>query len=344
MIEEKVIKESLQNLYDLIDNYYNNYLEKNKSKNLQEYKLYQTSIYRNISEKLIPFTQIFDLKNENPYILTDFETEVLRNYIGIYNNGKKQTKKEISKIFKVSPQTIDRTLKRIIRDFMAPSYQQQFLDERNELIKQSITNKNKNKILELDISFLNITENLEEILRLENINTINDILNIDIEQIEKININHGYYSHLKIFPKSIINEIHSIGLNFKREKLLKKTNDELKKLEIQIEEVLSIEPKTQKLKTVADILLAQQFEPELLNIYSIEEILEINWLLCNSKLEEAYKNFILSQVIIKKDNRVVKDNRGLVKRNFPYMDGYEIDEIMDDTESLFDIYNKNRYM
>lgn len=358
MIDENVIKKSLQNLYDLINDYHEKLAKNNKKKKYgltQEYLDYNASIYRNIETKLIPFTQIFDLKNENPYILNDFETEVLRHYIGIYNEGKKQTKTEISKIFNVSPKTIDRALKTIIKDFMNPSYQQQFLDERNQIIKKAITNKNnKQKILNQDINLLYITKNLEEILRQANINTIRDLINIDNEIIEQINIEHGYYSNLRIFPKSIINEIHNMGLSFKRETMLKNKNEILNKMEIPIEDLLKIQNNTVKLKTVSDILLAKQFEPEILETFSIEEMLEIDWLFSDYRLNDAYQNFMPNLIKIQTERKVVWNIRELIERDFPYLQDYEIDEMMKNATTQFSIYEKseeeqeslkiNRYM
>ncbi len=341
MIEENVIKKSLQNLYQLINQYYEKLKIKNKETGItQEMLDYDASIYRNIEYKLIPFTQIFDLNNDNPYILNYFETEVLRQRIGIYNNGEIQTKRKLSKIFNVSPQTIDRTLKIIIRDISSPIYQKQFLDERNELIKKEIVNKkNKEKVLSHDINLLNITENLEEILRLENINTIKDIINIDSETIERINTEYGYYTNLRLFPKSIIEEIHDMGLKFKREKMISKTNDDLKKIEIPLGKILDIEDYTIKLKTVADILLAKQFEPEVLKTLSLEEELQIESLFDNSSMKNAYAELILSQIVQEKDKRVVTNIREQIKREFPYMLDHEIEEAIENATQPFNIYN-----
>ncbi len=346
MLEEIIIKKSLENLYDLIEEYYKKIiiLNKNNKDLTQDIIDYEASIYRNIKNKLIPFTQIFDLNNPNPYILNDFEIEVLRKYIGIYNYGNKESKKEISKIFNVSPSTISNTLKRIIEALLDPGCQKKIIDERNKLIRENIKNKAlKNKILNLDISFLNITENLETILRLTKINTIKDIINIDYETIEKMNIEYGYYAGIIVFPKCIINEIHELGLNFKKENMIYELNKQLDEMEIPIEKALDVENYTTKISTVADLFLSQQFERELLKTFSIEDTLKIDWLINNSYINDEYIRFVIENSLepSPKENKVATNTKEMIERKFLYATEEEVDELVSKTDNLFEIYNES---
>lgn len=352
-------KKSLENLYELFNNHYIR-LKKQYEKELQSETYYdfvynnsyikqqlldyEVSIYKNIKNKLIPFTEIFDLKNNNPYILNDFESEVLRTYIGIYNDGKKQSKKEISKIFNVSPSKIDRTLNIIISDFLYPTYQQQFLQERNQLIKDNLKNNSfKEVILKLDINFLTMTQNLEEILRNININTIEDILNIDIKTILDMNIEYGYNTNLRLFPTRIIDEIHELGLTFKSEKLLEEIAEAYMPLQITTEEEIDIQEHVMNIETVLDLLLAQQFEPEILDTMDLNERLKVDRLINNNNIQNQYVRISqeISEQTIKliQNNRIIYTPEQIIERNFPYMVPEEIEAIKEEINP-FKIINK----
>ena len=121
-MEEKYEK-ILKNLYELINNYYK-HLRITESKKLktfaelkqmnseleQELLEYEVSICKNIENKLIPFTEILNLKEDCAYILTKLETESIRHYIGIYNEGNIQSLEEIGKKLNKSKNQIKRAI------------------------------------------------------------------------------------------------------------------------------------------------------------------------------------------------------------------------------------------
>lgn len=362
MTQEEIIKKSLDNLYTLIETYYVRLKQKYlKQKNKIEYQIieyahtkvqqqlldYEISIYKNIKNKLIPFTQIFDLNNNNPYMLNDFETEVLRQYIGLYNEGKKQSIKEISKTFNVSSSKIHNTLKIIIEYLAYSETQEYILKERNKLIKENINNKKlKRKIINLDISFLNITANLQEILRNNNINTIKDIININPETIEKINIEYGYFTSLIIFPKSIVEEIHQLGLKFKYEKYISEIIKEFDAINKPIKEILDIETNSIKIKTFLDIISAQQFEPEILNALELENRLQIDDLINESHLREKYLEILIKMEYTnnkqKHERKIVSNIEELAKRQLPYLSEEEVYMMLQEAETPFKLKQETK--
>lgn len=121
---------------------------------------------------MIPFTQIFDLNNDNPYNLTKEEANIIRNYIGLYNNGEPQSEEFISKLYDVSPRTIFYKiieLSKKIYDY--PN----LIEERNHLLQEGIKSKKiKEKILNLDLEVLDISEQFVQEFKMSNINTIKD--------------------------------------------------------------------------------------------------------------------------------------------------------------------------
>lgn len=274
-------EKALCNLNDFITRYYkrlkkafikeqslsNGEIEPYNSEIQQLVLEYDASIYKNMANKKIEFDQLFKNKNK-AYSFKTTETEILKNYIGIYNDGEKQSINSIAKKLQKSPSTIDITLKKILIHLLDPVFQKKLLDERNKKIKNNTSIKEK--IKNEDITFLNITENFIDILRLENINTINDLLEIDNEKLKDMNIKHGYDSERIIFPKRIVEEIHSLGLIFKNDEIFEKMYEN----DIEFSKETQLRLKMQ-FKSVIDILSAKQFEPELLNILDPIERLDI---------------------------------------------------------------------
>ena len=307
MLELKCLK----NLYDIINNYYDklkeDYKKEIKQNEYNELKIlhetkkqelfnYNISIYKNIEIKKIPFTELFNINNDTPYMLTSLETELLRHSIGLYDEGKKQSINEVSKRFKMSKEKITDALQTVMRCFGTELFQNSFLKERNEMIKNNIKIL-KNKVLDYDITFLNITDNFIEILRTENINKIRDILNINERQIKNMNIEYGYNPKIVVFPKRIIDEIESLGLKFKNDKMIdelfpKKENEEdEEKNETEYKESLG-----ENLKTSDYLICARQFEPELLGRLSLTEQVYLDKEFGNGYLAEAYDNTKIEEI------------------------------------------------
>lgn len=295
MIETKCLK----NLYNLINHYYNKVLELYQTEleksnfeeldtvyNWSKHQLldYKVSIYKNIENKKIPFIEILDINNNEPYNLTLLEAEFLRNYIGLYDKGKKPTVKELNKRFGISNEEINIILQNIMIKFGEETFQENIIEERNKFIRENIQTLH-DKILEYDISFLNITDNFIEILRIENINKIKDIINLNKEQIIKMNVEYGYNAKIVVFPKRIINEIESLGLKFKNELMINQLFDEIENEKISPKEKLG-----NKLKTTIDLICARQFEPEILNRLDVEQQLYIDEEFNNGYLIDGYND------------------------------------------------------
>ncbi len=358
MLEQTTIKKSLHNIYELIYCYkialkelMNDEVEKTDYESIkQSYSLiekkyldFEISIYRNIEKKHFPFTQIFDLENETPYILDSLETEIFRNYIGLYNNGEKGKVEELSKTFNCSNAKIQSCIGKIIESFMDLSVQEQILNERNKLIKENIKNENlKKKVLNKKIEFFTITENLQEILKMNKIYTINDLIKMDYKKLEKINFENGYDSDLVIFPKRLINEVHDLGLQFEKlENTFKKMYESDKKLPNDFLEKLK--EHTNKIETILDIKSIEQFEPEIIKTLDLNERIEVD---TNSNveyrqnkyadmLEESYKNIV--DIVIKKNLMKQITPEQIIRKEFPDMIDEEVDFILGDCTELFEI-------
>lgn len=167
--------------------------------------------FENCQKLMIPFTQIFDLNNDNPYNLTKEEANIIRNYIGLYNNGEPQSEEFISKLYDVSPRTI---FYKIIEISKKISDYPNLMEERNHLLQEGIKSKKiKEKILNMDLDVLDISEQFVQEFKIYNINTIKDLITIKPETMKTITEKLC----LEAFPLHIIECIHSIGLNFDEE-------------------------------------------------------------------------------------------------------------------------------
>lgn len=300
-----MIENCLKNLNSLINEYYKKIkkdyqkeINKNKFDKLerihgqkkQQLLEYETSIYKNIEHKKLAFIEILDTKNETPYIFTNLEAQILRHYIGLYDQGKKQPITEISKRFGLPKTKISKILNEIMLYFSTEVFQSIFIEERNEIIRRNLEILKK-EILEYDITFLNITDNFIEILRKEKINTVKDILNINYKQIKNMNIEYGYSSKIIIFPKRIIEEIHSLGLEFKNESMIEKLFEKIE--DEPINENIDL---GQNLETMIDLICARQFEPELLNKLNIKQQLDVDMTINNGYMRKIY-NDMLEKII-----------------------------------------------
>lgn len=350
---EKIIN----NMYNLINKFYRNLKISNNNEikiyddfkqentDLEQVLLeYNASIYKNIEQKQLLFEQILDVREESAYTLTEIETEILRQYIGIYNDGEGRNLETIAKIFNKSSEKIKEVLEQALLEMLNPFFQEQVLTERNEIIKEASQNKfMKQQLLEQDINFLIMTDNLEEIFKLMNINTIKDLLNIDAKTIQYLNIQYGYNTNFKVFPKRIIKQIHELGLEFKNEELIKKLHRAYIKLdEIPLEKI-DIEVPVLHMETVYDLVCAQQFEPELLDTLDLNEKLYVDRMISGNYRQREYLKLIdeirEEQTKAHKDIRVVKNIKGLVEKEYPYLDDVEIDLIEKDINNIFEIKN-----
>lgn len=351
MLEEQTIIKSLSNLYELIDKYYS-VLQKKEKRNhhdnferlktenteLEQQVLdYRVSIYKNIKKKKIPFTQLFDLKINNPYMLNDTETEIIRQYIGIYTEGKKQSIEYLSNIFDITSIEINRIINSILKDFLNPYFQREFLKERNEMIKKNLKNqKLLNKLLDEDIEFLNIYENMIYIFRSKNINTLKDLLNMDFRIIKDINKEYGQDSKKILFPEKIINEIHDLGLDFKNKTYIECTKPFEK---TQNEKIKSIT--NNKIESILDLACAYQFEPEIIKTFNIKERLELDKIMGYLDFKEGYINFIeeikteIEDKITK--NKVASTIEDLIRHEYPYMFEEDIELYIEDSKKMFEI-------
>ena len=184
---DEIIEKSLTELYSIISFY---------------------GRFEECQKLMIPFTQIFDLNNDNPYNLTKEEANIIRIYIGLYNNGKSQSEEFISKLYGVSSKTI---FYKIIEISKKICDYPKLLEERNDLLREGVKSKKiKEKILNLDLELLEISEDFIQELKNNNINTIGDLICINLKTVK--NIEKKFY--LKVFPLHIIECIHSIGLSF----------------------------------------------------------------------------------------------------------------------------------
>ena len=351
MLEEKTIIKSLNNLYELIDNYYLTLQKKEKRNHNDNYEIlkienteleqqvldYQISIFTNTKNKKIPFTQLFDLNNDNPYMLNDIETEIIRQYIGIYTEGKKESIENLSKTFNTSTIEITKTINSILKDFLNPDFQREFLKERNEMIRKNLNNQNVLKtLLNEDIEFLNIYENMIYILRNKNINTVKDLINMDFKVIKGINKEYGQDPKRVLFPKKIIDEIHDLGLQFKDKRYINliesyddTPNDKIKNIT------------NKKIETMLDFECAYQFEPEIIKTFNVKERLELDKIIGNLNFKEAYisyaeeiKNEIEDYMAKDKKSITIED---LIRFENPYMFEEEIEQCIDDSKRIFEI-------
>ena len=358
---EKTYEKSLYNLYKLINNYFikikNEYKkepntfkdsEQFHSKMRQKVLDYEVSIYKNMESKLLPFAQLFNLKKNNAYTLNDLETKILRLYIGIYTKGNKQSVESISRTLNIPQEKIKKTLKRILNQLLDPFFQEQIIYERNVIISKNIKNEIKGKyikekLLKQDISFLLMSNNMQEILKMSGIKTIENLINIDEKKIIDLNKQFGYNAELKIFPKRISKQIYSLGLSFKNEKIFEKINEKYYMLDlIQIEDLLlDIDEHVLYMNTLLDLICAQQFEPEILNTLELNERLQIDKIINNGYIKEQYLSLIkdAQSKVYKQDKRVVKTIEDLVKREYLYLTKYETDIITEDINNIFEIKN-----
>ena len=184
---EEIIKKSLKELYSIISFF---------------------GRFEECQKLMIPFTQIFDLKNENPYNLTKDEANIIRIHIGLYNNGEPQSEEFISKLYGVSSKTIFYKIIEISEKICAyPN----LLEERNNLLREGVKSKKvKEKIINLDLDVLDISEQFVQELKAYNISTIKELITINPETMKNITEKLC----LEAFPLHIIECIHSIGLNF----------------------------------------------------------------------------------------------------------------------------------
>jgi len=358
---EKTYEKSLYNLYKLINNYFikikNEYKkepntfkdsEQFHSKMRQKVLDYEVSIYKNMESKLLPFAQLFNLKKNNAYTLNDLETKILRLYIGIYTKGNKQSVESISRTLNIPQEKIKKTLKRILNQLLDPFFQEQIIYERNVIISKNIKNEIKGKyikekLLKQDISFLLMSNNMQEILKMSGIKTIENLINIDEKKIIDLNKQFGHNAELKIFPKRISKQIYSLGLSFKNEKIFEKINEKYYMLDsIQIEDLLlDIDEHVLYMNTLLDLICAQQFEPEILNTLELNERLQIDKIINNGYIKEQYLSLIkdAQSKVYKQDKRVVKTIEDLVKREYLYLTKYETDIITEDINNIFEIKN-----
>ena len=292
MFEEKVRK----TLYKLIEQYYR-ILKKQYKRTEFEYNMvevqseleqslikYETSIFKYIENKQLPFTELFRLNQERIYSLNEFETELLRIYVGVYDNGKKQSIQEVGKRLDISTNKASTTLKEIMDNFESETGQLLLINDRNNEVRKRIYNKEfRQQILDSDITFLNITDNFLDILRQENINKVNDLLKITKTQIQDMNIQYGYFDNIEIIPQRLIDEIHKLGLRFENEKMIdiifKKFKDESN-------------DKTNEKNVLIDAISARQFEPELLERFDSINDPRIDLVLNIGYIQEKYKEFI----------------------------------------------------
>ena len=286
-----------QNLYKLIEQYYR-ILKKQYKKETHDYKIieqvpselkqnilnYETSIFKNIKLKQIPFTQLFNLNQKTIYALSPLETKILRNYVGIYDDGQKQSVEEVSKKLNITTSRVSATLKRIMDIFETETSQKLIINERNKEIKDRIFNKEfKEQILNSDIRFLNITDNFIEILNSENINTVGDIIKLTEDKIEKINIEYGYYNSLKIIPNRLIEEIHSLGLRFEDEIIISQMFHNFDGVIIDSNSTIG-----NTFNTIKDAISARQFEPELLSRLNLEDNFKIDTKINKGYMQDKY--------------------------------------------------------
>ena len=303
MLEERV----RQNLYKLIEQYYKILKKQYKRTNLeysmieipneikQSIENYEISIFKYINNKQILFTELFKLKQERIYTLNEFETELLRNYIGIYDNGQKQSVQEVSRRLNITTSKASSTLKQIIDMFESETGQLLLINERNNEIKNRIYDEEyRTKILNSDITFLNITDNFIEILREENINTVGELLKITKTQIQNMNIKYGYYDNLEIIPQRLIDEIDELGLKFEKQKMIdamfKKFKDEQKN--------------DKKSNAIIDAISARQFEPELLDKINYINDSRIDLVLNAGYIQKKYIEF--KSIEIQEKIRIMK--------------------------------------
>lgn len=190
---EELIKECLFNLYSKISFHLGSDMEEMCKK------------------AMIPFTQIFNLNNDNPYDLKIKEANIIRIYIGLYDNGQSMNIEYISRLYKESYRAMSYDIGEIMRKmFNYPN----LIEERNALLKEGLkSEKIKEKILNSDLEVLDISEHFLQEFRNNKLNTVNDLINMDSKTMKSITEKLS----LEIFPLHIINCIHDIGLRFNEE-------------------------------------------------------------------------------------------------------------------------------
>lgn len=317
MLEEKV----RNNLYKIINQYYkilkSQYkrteptykIEQEPSELKQNLLNYETSIFKNIENKHFSFTELFKLDKEIIYSLNPYETEILRIYVGIYDDGKKQSVQEVARRLEIPSSRVSNTLKKIMDNFESKKGQELLIRERNKDIKEKIQNyEYRKQILNSDITFLNITDNFIDILREEKINTVEDLLKITEEQVERINIQYGYYPNLKIIPKRLIDEIHNIGLKFEDEIMISQMFHEY--IGVTINPKIKID---KSFGSIKDIISARQFEPELLSALILKK-----YLMIDKKINEGYMEEMImdmsENILAYKEEIEMNQANGMTKR------------------------------
>ena len=256
MLQSKIIKSVLKNLNNLmsileddIENYY--------------FSIYS---HNGVIRKKLPFIEIFDLNNSEPYGLNELEAEILRNYIGLYDDGKQQEKSDICKQFEISDDILAQHIHSIISKLCETTCQERIIKERNNLIRTNINNqKLKEKILNEDIiSFLDITIGVSWNLCVKNrFRTVGDLLSITYQDIITLNV-LGTFKNIVIFPRYIVEQIHELGLRFEFEMIFEEMfrYDEL--LADEYSGINILKGITTGVNTISDLLSMLQFDQKLL--------------------------------------------------------------------------------
>ena len=209
---EDLIKECLFNLYSKISFHFGSDIEEMCKKTK------------------IPFTQIFDLNNDTPYDLKIKEANIIRIYIGLYDNGQSMNIEYISRLYNESYRAMSYDIGEIMRKMFKYST---LIEERNALLKEGLKSKKlKEKILNSDLEILNISEHFLQEFRNNDLNTVNDLISIDSKTMKDITEKLS----LEIFPLHIINCIHNIGLRF-NEEIENEINQYKQKQKIRIQKI-----------------------------------------------------------------------------------------------------------
>ena len=298
----------------------------------QQYLDYGVSIYKNIEKKELEFKEILDKKNETPYTLDQTQSKLFRLHIGMYNNGEIQTIKQISKKLNTTEEFIENIIEKTIRQLQYPHIQQKLLEERNI--------KDKDILIKKDISYLIMTENLEQILRLHNINTIEDILNITEEQLSLMNIQYGYNSDLILPPTRIIKQILNMGLKIKEPSFLTKIYIKYTNARRTILDEFGIVEHTIYIQTILDLLSILQFEPELFKTLDENEKLQIDIIKNDGYMPNQLNmmnQMIYNKTIINSTNKTIND---LIKKEYAFLTQQEIDTIEKLIKNEFTIDNR----
>lgn len=337
----------LKNIYTIINNYNNEIKQQYRleiSNNLSDKMIhfrsrieqkkldYEVSIFKNIEKKEIQFSELLDVHNDTPYTLNSFETKIFRTYIGMYNNGKIQTLDEISKKFNQPKELIGVIITEILEEMHKPYFQRFLITERN--------NKKQGNTLKKDISYLTMTDNLEEIFRSMNINKVEDIINMTKRQICLMNIQYGYNAEEILPPTRIIKQIYELGFEMKETEIFdiifKKYSKENKTKIIDTE----LQEHATYIDTKLDIISVQQFEPEILNTLDSIERLQLD-----ASINEGFmKNQVLkaSEEIMFKlysTGKTLPKINDILKKEFPYLSQQKINTIENIIKKEYKINN-----